>query len=70
MKRWYESRTIWLGVIAFADAVLVVNHELQAFPNLIPVSWLGAFNGLVAISTIVIRFKTTKAIGPVDKRIE
>ena len=58
MKNWYESKTIWLNVIALLVLVIpvVLDAMMQTFPDLglLPI-WGGA---VLAILNIVLRFLT------------
>jgi hypothetical protein len=60
MKKWYESRTIWIGIIQVLCAVgLLVADFLQVGNFTAPAFVLL----LVGVLTIVMRFLTEQPIG-------
>lgn len=59
MKKWYESKTVWLNVISI---VLEVLNLLMDNP-IIPAKYAGALTMLVNVLNIILRFITTTAIG-------
>jgi len=60
MKKWYESRTIWIGIIQVLCAVgLIVADFLQVGNFTAPAFVLL----LVGILTIVMRFLTEQPVG-------
>ena len=58
MKNWYESKTIWLNVIALVALIVpvILDALVQTFPDvgMIPI-WGGV---VLAILNIVLRFFT------------
>jgi hypothetical protein len=59
MKKWYQSKTIWLNVIS---GVLEVANLLMDSP-IIPVKFAGILTLAVNVLNIALRYVTTKGIG-------
>lgn len=58
MKKWYESKTIWLNVISLG---IEVANLLMANP-IIPAKFAGTLTIIVNVLNIVLRTLTTKPI--------
>lgn len=62
-KSWWESKTIWLNVVAVAFGLLTAFHV--ALPaDLTQDTVVGAIMSLVGVAGIVLRFVTGKPITP------
>jgi len=59
-KYWWESRTVWVNVVATLFAVLGTFKLLPA--NLDQDSVVAAIMGMVAIANVVLRLVTKRAI--------
>ena len=57
-KSKWESRTVWLGVLTLAAAMLADPSVLAV----IPLAWLPKITATAAIIAIVLRFLTTQPI--------
>lgn len=59
MKKWYQSKIIWVNVISI---ILEVLNVLMASP-IIPIQYAGLMTVIVNVITIVLRFISSGAIG-------
>ncbi len=59
MKKWYQSKTIWLNAITMAVALLATLQTglAEIAPGMVP-----AIGASIAGLNLVLRFVTTKAI--------
>ncbi|MEK9211708.1 hypothetical protein [Sphingomonas sp. 2378] len=59
-KYWWQSRTIWLQIVAALFAILSVFHILPT--GIDQEQLVGAIMGLVAVATLILRFRSTHVI--------
>ncbi len=55
MKKWYESRLVWLGTLSIVGAGITASMEAGATWQTISIAIIGA-------AVIVLRIKTDKSI--------
>ncbi|APX64552.1 hypothetical protein AV944_00355 [Sphingomonas sp. LK11] len=60
IKYWWQSRTIWLQIVAALFAILSVFHVLPT--GIDQEQLVGAIMGFVAIATLILRFRSTHVI--------
>ena len=58
MKHWYTSKTIWL----MGASLLITVLSEPTVVALIPLEYLPALQGVIAILGVILRFKTDKPV--------
>ena len=58
MKKWYESKTVWVNVFLFISAVL----SAFGFVGELPADWEVFVIPVIAVINIILRFVTKQSI--------